>query len=346
MELVDLGEKYIIKHFIRPLLPNDSGSIIGIGSDCCGLKIAKNKYLLLHTDRTPHNLIQLEYKIINHEDLGYYNVIQNFSDIAAAGGRLLGFLCAVSLPFNTKINILKRILKGIKRACENYNVDYLAGDLKESPILNIVGIAVGISNGVPLTRKGAKVGDVVAVTNNIGNYAAALLYTIYNIKYSKKIESEILIPFKKPSARINEGYWLRKTGYVTSCMDISDGLSASLNELSIESNVGMNINSEKIPLKKTTKKIANEINIDPLKMAISMGSDFELLFTVEKKFWKHVKTQFDLNNNSTITQIGQVTDTKKILFGDEKKDLTIKGWEHFRGYSLKEQIESILKSNF
>ena len=65
----------------------------------------------------------------------------------------------------------------------------------------------------------------------------------------------------------------------TSMIDISDGLSSEIMHLCKSSKTGCNLYEDKIPLDKQTKKMAEEMSINPLVAALNGGEDYELLFT-------------------------------------------------------------------
>jgi thiamine-monophosphate kinase len=109
-------------------------------------------------------------------------------------------------------------------------------------------------------------------------------------------------------------------------IDISDGLSSEILHLCKNSGVGCNLYEEKVPLDFQTKKMAEELNINPLVAALNGGEDYELLFTIAQADFDKIK------NDPDITIIGHMTEasegTNLITTGGSKIPLIAQGWNH------------------
>jgi len=111
---------------------------------------------------------------------------------------------------------------------------------------------------------------------------------------------------------------------VNSMIDISDGLSSDLSRIGKQSEVGAVIEAERIPISDEAEGLEN-----PLGAALNEGEDFELLFTLSEKESQRLLKQW--NGPLTITQIGTITDTKKvqIIMADGRiRDLEARGYDH------------------
>lgn len=304
-KLSDAGEKAIIERLISLF-----GSVghHDIGDDCAILDSGDN-YLLVTTDMITKATHMPENA--SPEDIGWYAAAVNLSDIAAMGGRPIGILFALGLSANTEEEWLDRLASGIRECCSRYGVPVIGGDTKENPSLTISGTAIGrVPKSQILRRSGARPGDILAMTGKLGR----------GIAWELSGEANAIL---RVEPRVHEGLLLAESGAVTSCIDMSDGLSASVHHLAKAGNVGFSVDADRLPLLGGLKASERE-------KAIHWGGDYELLFTVDPK---KADSLLKRDLGCPVTGIGTVTEDKTILLvdGDCRKPLPDKGYEHFRG---------------
>src|SRR5207244_12002372 len=102
----------------------------------------------------------------------------NLGDIAAAGARPLGFVAALSMPADTDVEFLRGLANGMEECVREFGIAVLGGDTKEADVLAIAGTAFGrVRKDRILLRTGAKPGDAIVVTGDLGRagYAAKML---------------------------------------------------------------------------------------------------------------------------------------------------------------------------
>ncbi|MBU7014176.1 MAG: thiamine-phosphate kinase [Theionarchaea archaeon] len=231
--------------------------------------------------------------------VGWKSVVMNLSDLAAMGAAPRYFLCSVTAPEPYPVFDL---VKGIKHACDQFECLYVGGDLNEGE-LSVSGVAVGISRTVML-RSGARPGDKVGVTGDVGRvYAGLKALDRASPAMKKKIFS--------PLPRIKDGLRLR----AHACIDISDGLSSELYHLAAASGVSLSIYSDLIPVHADVKERAETVGENPVSWALKSGEEYELVFT---------DTEIDPEIG---TEIGEVTSGTDVLLDGEKMPLL--GWEHY-----------------
>ena len=123
---------------------------------------------------------------------------------------------------------------------------------------------------------------------------------------------------------------LAEAGIVpTSMIDVSDGLASELLHLSNQSNVGVRIFEDKIPIdNETFDTAALEFKVDPVTCALNGGEDYELLFTIKQPDFEKIK------NHADIQFIGYVHEDSKQNFMQSKMGtvvpLSAQGWDHFK----------------
>ena len=116
-------------------------------------------------------------------------------------------------------------------------------------------------------------------------------------------------------------------------IDISDGLLLDLSRICDESKVGARIYAENIPVSSELNRAASCLNISPVKLALSGGEDYELLFTVNSQIpIKHVKLIGE-ECNVPITEIGNIVEEKAgfylIDLNNQRISIQPRGWDHF-----------------
>ena len=321
--LKQLGERKAIQ--IISKIVTKGNEEIGIGDDCAAFDLG-NEYLLISTDMiTEENHIS---KKMKPKQIGWFITAINLSDIAAKGGKPLGLVLSLGLPSNTSDSFIIDLMKGADLCAKKYNTSIVGGDTKENSNITISATIIGtVNKNEFMSRKGAKVGDILAVTGTLGD--AGLGYYLLNKKVlnNKKIKSLF-----EPNPRIMEGLTLSKLKVINSCMDISDGLSSSLYQLLEINDVGFEINKDKIPLSNEfiryvkNKKIKNIYDY-----GLHFGGDYELLFTISPNNFKILQESIK-NTGIKITQIGKVIKEKEIFIieNNSKSIMPNNGYEHFK----------------
>lgn len=321
--LSGLGERKAIQLIHGILSRGDEA--IGIGDDCAAFEFGED-YLLVSTDMiTSETHI---HKKMTPWQIGWFVVAINLSDIAAKGGKPLGLVLSLGLPRSTSDIFLKGLMEGADSCATMHGTSIVGGDTKENPNVTICGTVFGIvKKNKFMSRKGAKPGDVVAVTGTLGKAGIGH----YALQHSIETK-EITIGLFEPSPRLEEGMVLAGLKVINSCMDISDGLSSSLYQLQEVNNVGFEIEKKRIPLAQDLVKLANQENLDAYEYGLHFGGDYELLLTVYPDKFEKVKRSIEKTGTS-LTAIGYVTKNRKIhvVDGDSKKILPNGGYEHFRG---------------
>ena len=130
----------------------------------------------------------------------------------------------------------------------------IGGDLTQGP-LSITVQVTGFTP-TPLLRKGAKVGDAVYVTHELGDAVLALQYLQKKITLSKIEAKQVLPRLYRPTPRIEAAILLRNIA--TSCIDISDGLYGDLGHILEASHVGAEINVDQIPIASKGKTLFSD----------------------------------------------------------------------------------------
>jgi len=322
-KLSDLGERKAIRLISDILSKGDEA--VGIGDDCAALDFGE-EYLLISTDMISKKTHVP--KIMTPWQIGWFVVAINLSDLAAKGGRPLGLVLSLGLPGDTSESFLEELTKGANACATTHGTSIVGGDTKENTNVTICGTVFGtVKKDGFMSRKGSKPGDVIAVTGTLGKAGAGYYAMQSNIE-----DPRILEGLLEPKPRINEGTTLAREKIVSSCMDISDGLSSSLYQLQELNNVGFEIESVRIPLSQMLLKLAVENkNLDIYKYCLHFGGDYELLLTIPANKFKKAQRSVEKTGNY-LTNIGHVTKGNEVCIIDSgvKSLLPNEGYEHFK----------------
>ena len=260
-------------------------TVLGPGNDDCAVIDMCDSGLLVATTDMLHRKADFPLGMTPYQ-IGWMSIAVNLSDIAAMGARPVGIMTALGLPSGLEVDFVKELVKGMSDCACRYGTKIIGGDVDRHDELTIVGSALGMVDAGQLAmRKGARPGDLVCVTGQLGTAGAAL----EALQQGRGVDSEVLEKFYMPVPRIAEGMALAGSGCLTSMMDISDGLALSLHDLAAASGVGFHIKGGDIPVHRSVRDMApvrdmvvNDKVVDDkvFEWSVYTGGDFELLFTL------------------------------------------------------------------
>jgi thiamine-monophosphate kinase len=199
-------------------------------------------------------------------------------------------------------------------------VSLAGGDTARSPagiLADIIAIGV-VPKGKAILRSGARPGDRIFVSGELGGSAAAVHEMEKGGLHPRDYQRHFY-----PAPRIELGRALREKGLASAMIDTSDGLSTDLMHVCDESAVGAEIEAASVPrasVGKPRRKVG-------LELALHGGEDYELLFTV--RAGRRVPREIA---GVTVTEIGRITREKTIRIREDRtvSKLVPRGWEHFR----------------
>ena len=336
-EIKDLGEFGLIDHLTHSFESQNKSTIKGVGDDAAVIDRGAY-YELVSTDVLVEGIhFDLSYTPLKH--LGYKAVAVNISDIAAMNGVAEQITVSIAISNRVSIEALDALYDGIKVACGDYKVDLVGGDTTSSLSGLMISItAIGkVDKDKVVYRDGAKIGDVVCVTGELGGAYMGLQILEREKQVfldapgaQPKLEefNYIVQRLLKPRARMDVIHDLNELGAVPSSMiDISDGLASELHHIAKQSQVGFKIIDENIPVNNETYETALTLNIGPVTCAMNGGEDYELLFTISREGYEKIKTHFD------IVGIGEVVAKEEgvniVTKAGRAHPITAQGWNHF-----------------
>ena len=332
--LAELGEFGLIKHLTQHIELYQPSTIKGVGDDAAVINY-EDLQTVISTDILIEGVhFDLTYVPLRH--LGYKSVIVNLSDVYAMNAHPKQILVSIALSNRFKLEAIEELYSGMLAACKKYKVDLVGGDTTSSLsglVISITAIG-GVKKDDITYRNGAKETNLLCVSGDLGGAYMGLQIlerekSVFkeNPKLQPDLEGKdyLLERQLKPEARKDIIETLHSLGIKpTAMIDVSDGLSSELLHLCSQSDVGVELYEEKIPIDSLTYETAREFNLDPTLCALSGGEDYELLFTVDINEYEKLKNSMD------ITIIGHITDKAKgcnmISKSGTVHELKAQGW--------------------
>ena len=337
-EISDLGEFGLIDTLTKDFVSYSSSTIKGVGDDAAVIATSEEGVMLVSTDMLVEGIhFNLMYSPLMH--LGYKSVVVNLSDIYAMNGTPKQVTVSIAISSRFPLEAVEELYKGIKKACDIYQVDLIGGDTTSSLsglMISITALGTAKKDEV-VYRSGAKEYDLLVVSGDLGGAYMGLQVLEREravFKANPEIQPDLdghdylLERQLKPEARKDVIQILKELGaHPTAMIDISDGLASEIMHICKASEVGCTIYDERIPLDAKTSIAAIEFNVDPVTTALNGGEDYELLFTIKQEDYEKVAS------NPNFTVIGHITDKASGVNLVDKNGshiaLKAQGWNHF-----------------
>ncbi len=234
----------------------------------------------------------------------------NLSDLAAMGAKPYSYMLGLGLPSSISADWIARFAAQLGREQNEFGLFLTGGDTTNTQkhiSLSVTMFGIIPQSEQPLKRNGAKAGDGVYVSGQIGDGYLGLLAAQAKIADPS---GKLAEAYYSPTPQLALGESLR--GIATAAMDISDGLVQDLGHLCKASGVGADIEASAIPTSHSN---------EPLEKLLTGGDDYQLLFTAPQGM-----------HFEGCTEIGIITEGNEVNFFDAEDALLLftnhKGWQH------------------
>jgi thiamine-monophosphate kinase len=260
------------------------------------------------------------------EDIGYKIVAVNLSDIAAMGATPCWVNLALSLP-RANADWLHAFTTGMQTLLAAHQCPLIGGDVTRGPlVLSLTAMGQLPLTSKPLLRSGAKPGDHIFVTGNLGDAGLGLRALQGQMTLAEADYQYALQRYYRPMPRVALGAQL--LGIANAMIDISDGLVSDLGHIVNCSQVGAEIYLAQLPQSQVMQGIAAD---QALALMLAAGDDYELCFTVPENKLARLE-QLRQSIDVPITAIGtiQASPGVKLLQADGNEyKLNSSGYQHF-----------------
>ncbi|MDQ3403424.1 MAG: thiamine-phosphate kinase, partial [Actinomycetota bacterium] len=249
------------------------------------------------------------------EQVGRKAIAVNLADIAAMGAVPTAVVVGIACPRDTPVSVVDALSAGMWHEARRAHVGIVGGDMASSDTLVISVTALGDLEGrAPVTRSGARPGDIVAVAGRLGWSAAGL--AVLGRGFRSPVS--VVGAHRAPEPPYPAGPQAAESG-ATSMIDVSDGLLADLGHIAVASTVAIDVRTDLIEVHQRLIDVASALGADPRHWVLTGGEDHALAATFPDpafvpEGWRTIGT---VGHGSGVTVDGSVYEA-------------VSGWQHWR----------------
>jgi thiamine-monophosphate kinase len=256
------------------------------------------------------------------------------SDLAAMGAEAGEAYVALGVPEDLGEAELLALLDGMIELAGATGTTLAGGDLTRAPALTLAVTVVGHATGSEelVSRRGARPGDLLVLTGELGGAAAGRLL-LDDPELAAAVPASLATALRDrqldPTPRLGSGSALAAAG-ARAMIDLSDGLASDAEHVATGSGVALNLDAVSLRLAPGVTDVAAAAGLDPLRLAVSGGEDYELLATLPPEALEGAVARVGAAGEATLAAVGEVTEGEGVeirLPGGGL--LEAKGYDHF-----------------
>jgi len=298
---------------------------LAAGDDCALVKAPSNVQIAISTDTLvagTHFLADANPAWVAHKALA-----SNISDLAAMGATPAWVSFALTMPEPDEV-WLAPFCDAFFKLADYFGIQLIGGDTTKGPLSLTLTVQGFVPEGKALTRSGAKVGDWVYVTGNLGDAKAGL-----DVILDASLRSSIVAPALErahylSTPRVLAGQAL--IGLASSAIDISDGLVSDIKHILQRSEVGVSLDVSQLPISSELVQFLDD-KVTAQQYALSSGEEYELCFTVPDQNSGSLQSALS-HAGCKFTCIGQIRPkgTFELHDNNQPLDWDLSGFDHFK----------------
>jgi len=252
-------------------------------------------------------------------DVGRRAAAQNLVDIAAMGAVPTALLVGLAAPADLPADWVDGFADGLADECALVGAAVVGGDVVSSEVLTLGVTALGDLQGrAPVTRSGARVGDVVVLVGGLGFSAAGLAVLAGGDTALAGRHPEVVAAFRRPAPPYAAGPMLADLG-ATAMIDVSDGLIADLGHVAEASGRRVELHSDWLLIEPALRAVGAALGVDPLTWVLTGGEDHALVATMPA----------DVVLAPGLLRIGLVTEGSGVAIVGRQPPAGPGGFDHF-----------------
>ncbi len=262
MKTGKISENVLKRSILKEIRQRRSEAVGGaaVGGDCAFLRL-KGDVLTSTAAATPEN-----------GGIGHA-LISASNNIAVRGGEAVAVQVSAVFPADTEEIKLKETMREIESRCEELNLQVTGGSTEVSEAVSVPVISVTVTGHAPAevfdSYKGSKPGEAIVMIGKAGLEATALLAKDHEEELERKFPPDMVskaIGFGRELSVSKAAAIAGKSG-VSAMHDVSEGgVFAALWELAERSDVGLEADLRKIPIRQETIEICNFFDLNPYEL--------------------------------------------------------------------------------
>ena len=317
--LHEAGEFGLLARLLPSLPAGGRGVRLGPGDDCA--VVTARGGLLLTVDALVEG-VHFRRDWLTPAALGRKLFAVNASDVAAMGGRPLWCVLQIAAPPRTPAAAVAALSRAVAGAARRAGATLVGGNLSRGAELAATLALVGAAPPRPVTRAGARPGDLVYVTGTLGDAALGLRLLR---RGGVAAAGAAVRRFRAPTPRLDAGEILARQRLASAMIDVSDGLLQDLGHLCAASGVGARIELARLPCSAAVRRAGVDL-------ALHGGEDYELLFAVPPRR-RAALARAAARFGCRLTRIGEISRGDGVRLVDAAgREMAVgdAGFDHFR----------------
>ncbi len=269
--LADVGEFGLIAA-LTERFPQGERVLLGPGDDAAVLAVPEGR-VVVSTDVLVENR-HFRRDWAEAEDVGHKVAAANLSDVNAMGGRATGLTVGLAAPANLPLTWALGLADGIAAEAALVGASVLGGDVTGADQVVVAVTVLGVLEGEPVLRSGARPGDVVAIAGRQGWAAAGLAVLGRGFRSPRTLVEA----YRRPEPPYGAGPQAAAAG-ATAMIDVSDGLLADLGHIAERSGVAIDVTTASFEVAEPLQAVGAALGADPLRFILAGGDDHALVAT-------------------------------------------------------------------
>lgn len=277
----ELDEGELISRF-EEVLPVGDRTILGIGDDCAQVAAPEGSFIVTTDIIVEDQHFHRSWS--DPEQIGQRIAAQNLADIAGMGGRTSALVVTLALTPDTELDWLIALVKGIGDRAREAGAGVVGGDLSRGEKMVLSITAMGWCEGDPVTRSGARPGDVLAISGKVGVSNAGLdLLLREKVDPALRTRAELgdlyepLTIYRAPNPPLETGPAAARAG-AHAMMDLSDGIAKDGGRMARASRVVIDLDRRALEKEAALlAEFAAICEVDPLNWVLGGGEDHGML---------------------------------------------------------------------
>lgn len=327
MKTGELGERGFIAS-IRSYVNKVKGARLDFDDDASDFPISPDQSMVVNVDTFVRKTDWLPG--MTASQAGRKTAVMSLSDLAAKGAKPVCTMLSLCVPDDYDVKEASELVRGFSQYGLKAGIPFVGGDMGMASDVVLTGIAIGTA--LPdqiVTRRDAKVSDIVAVTGYFGLTSAAYEILLHGFNAAPNFQKDALLAAYKPAIDLELIRALAEQNAVTASMDSSDGLGITLHTIAAQSEVRFVI--EYLPAAEGVDAFARVHKMDEMKLVMQGGEEFLLVLTIpESKY--DTAASVAKSKHVSLIKIGHVQEGRGVVYesSDGPVDIPSSGYDNFK----------------